>query len=87
MRLTASGKPPCSPKVIRIYHIFEIGITTSGLLIPAKHGVDRLRQFCAALFIDAACIYPSIMQLILACKTTCLVDFAPAGVKISMAGK
>ena len=42
--------------------ICESDITTSGLPIPTRHGVNKFRELCTIPLINAAGIYPEILK-------------------------
>ncbi|KAH8621331.1 hypothetical protein IG631_24032 [Alternaria alternata] len=89
-RLTSS-KPPASPKLSfpsghvgytidrwpSIEHIRQKNVASSRLLIPAKHGVDRMLKLDMICLVDAARIHPEVPQAVplgLLCAEADLVE-------------
>jgi hypothetical protein len=77
LKCPASRKPPALPNhrfplPVRIAafsglsagNIRKIHVALLCVLVPAKHGNDRFRKFCIIRLVDAARVYPEMVQTI-----------------------
>ena len=52
----------------------QVGIAGCGLFIPIEHGVDGLRQFSTASFINTTCVDPDIVKATAQCFFAATLD-------------
>jgi len=47
-------------------------------LVPPKHGIDGFAQFCRARLVNAVCVDPKIVKIILSCLVASAEDLCVA---------
>ena len=58
-------------------HICEVDITSSGLLVPADHGVDSFGELVIIPLVNAAGVYPEVSQTVGCSLVRAKLDLLP----------
>src|SRR5437868_2219834 len=59
-------------------HVRQVCIASSALLVVSEHGVDGFSELRAAIFVDAASVYPNPLKPVFRRLSTAILDLGEA---------